>query len=461
MPRASILSGVALRSAMLILVVLALVMGVAGWAILNTTRTAMAAQGQSVILEDVNLLHDAYTTGGEHELTRFIENAVATRSDKQFAFGLFEPSGRVIAGNITRAPSFHGWGSIEAPTAQSEGDPPFLAYTEKLGNRVIVVARSQHTAAAIADAILEALIASGIVIGGAALVIGYASSRRVSVKLAIIDDTLAEVAGGNTEVRLPIGRSSDQIDHVSRQINAHLDRLSDFMGAMRNTIVAIAHDLKSPLGHAYMLLQQAGAARTPREAASMIDDAQTEMDRLSQIIDTVLRISRIEASNDSSSFATFSASDLVRDLAQTFEPVAEAAGQKLNLRLPLAEVPLFGDRRMIQQMLVNLIENASRYAGPNTLIELALEARPTGPALIVGDTGPGVPAAYRAEVLKPFFRIESERTAPGSGLGLALVAAIAARHHARLELTDNRPGLRATIAFPAVPVRRHALPRAA
>jgi signal transduction histidine kinase len=186
------------------------------------------------------------------------------------------------------------------------------------------------------------------------------------------------------------------------------------------------------------------------------------MDSLGELMDTVLRISRIESSDDSSTFATFSASSLVHDLAQTFEPVLESAGQPMTCTLPDLDVPLFGDRRMVQQMLVNLIENAARYAGKGATIELAVEARSGGPTLIVADTGPGIPPERYDDVMQPFFRIATDRSAPGAGLGLALVKAVATRHHAQLELSDNKPGLRVSVSFPPAPVpafRREPAPR--
>jgi len=452
MRRVSILSGTAFRSALLFLLVFAMVLGVAGWAILGVTRSAMLDQTKSYILEDVNLLHDAEATGGDRELTRFIDSVVATRSDKQYAFGLFEPSGRRVGGNVEGMPAFRGWGTLERQPGQAEADPLFIAYVEKLDNRIIVVGRSQHIGTIITGSILNALIIAGVVICGAALLIGYLLSRGVSSKLQVIDETLEEVSRGNSEIRLPVGRSRDQIDHVSLQINAHLDRLSAFMAGMRNTIVAIAHDLKSPLNRAYMLLQDASRARDPDEVSGLLEDASNEMDSLGETMDTVLRISRIESSDDSSSFAPFSATSLVTDLAQTFEPVVESAGQTLRCTLPSSEVEIFGDRRMVQQMLVNLIENASRYAGERAVIDLSIETRASGPALIVADNGKGIPADKYEKVLEPFFRMATDRSAPGSGLGLALVSAVAARHRATLELSDNGPGLRVTVSFPPPPV---------
>jgi signal transduction histidine kinase len=259
------------------------------------------------------------------------------------------------------------------------------------------------------------------------------------------------VSRGNSEVRLPIGPTNDQIDHVSRQINAHLDRLSEFMSGLRNTIVAIAHDLKSPLNRAYLLLQDAAEENDPATMSAKLERAQGEMETLGGVLDTVLRISRIETSDDSSSFTTFSAAELVRDLAQTFEPVLEGNGQTLAWdSVPGSGAPIFGDRKMVQQMLVNLIENASRYAGPAARITLLVRADSAQTAIIVADNGPGIPPDKRDEVFQPFRRLNADRGSPGAGLGLALVKAVTTRHHARIVLGDNQPGLRATVTFPPV-----------
>jgi signal transduction histidine kinase len=451
MRRASVLSGVAFRSALLFLVVFAVVLGVAGFAILKATQAAMDEQIRSAITEDVELLHDANIAGGEAELISFIHDSLTTRSDKQFAFGLFSLGGRPLAGNIEMAPHFRGWGFIEHEIGQSPNSR-FLGFAEVLDDDLIVVGRSTAFMTAISRTILNALILSGIVIVAAALGIGYVLNHGVSRKLEVIDTTLGEVARGNSDVRLPVGRSNDQIDHVSRQINAHLDRLSEFMANMRNTIVAIAHDLKSPLNRAYIVLQDAAAEIEPDKAAEKLGQATAEMDVLRDVLDTVLRISRIETSDDSSGFSVFSGAELLRDLMQTFEPVIETAGQTLRCGdFPADGAPIFGDRKMVEQMLVNLIENASRYAGMGATIELAAAAESGTAKIVVADNGPGIAPEQREDVFRPFRRLNPERNLPGAGLGLALVKAIATRHRAWVELGDNRPGLRVTLTLPAAP----------
>jgi len=99
-------------------------------------------------------------------------------------------------------------------------------------------------------------------------------------------------------------------------------------------------------------------------------------------------------------------------------------------------------------MLVNLIENASRYSPEQASITVGVEDNGGAITLTVADNGPGIPPERYQDVLKPFYRLEAERETPGSGLGLALVKAIASRHQAEIMLSDNRPGLKVSIGFP-------------
>jgi signal transduction histidine kinase len=128
--------------------------------------------------------------------------------------------------------------------------------------------------------------------------------------------------------------------------------------------------------------------------------------------------------------------------------VVEEAGQELVGRRPPVDVPITGDRRMVVEMLVNLITNASRYSPAGSRIELGAAIEDGQPTLVVTDSGPGIPADKRQAVFEPFRRLNPERDERGAGLGLALVKAIATRHRATVELSDNAPGLKVTVRFP-------------
>jgi signal transduction histidine kinase len=97
--------------------------------------------------------------------------------------------------------------------------------------------------------------------------------------------------------------------------------------------------------------------------------------------------------------------------------------------------------------VANLLDNAIKYSPPGSRIVVAGGPSPTGASLAVSDNGPGIPAEFREQAVRRFFRLEASRSTPGTGLGLSLVSAVAKLHGARLCLEDNRPGLKASLAF--------------
>jgi signal transduction histidine kinase len=136
-------------------------------------------------------------------------------------------------------------------------------------------------------------------------------------------------------------------------------------------------------------------------------------------------------------------------LVEIFGPVAEERGIKLELAAPDDSNLLRGDVSMLRQMVANLIENALAYCPAGATITLSAEPRSGGRvALVVADTGPGIPEEERSRVTEPFYRGDADKANRGTGLGLSIVQAIVARHGARLELLDNRPGLRVVVEFP-------------
>ena len=102
---------------------------------------------------------------------------------------------------------------------------------------------------------------------------------------------------------------------------------------------------------------------------------------------------------------------------------------------------------MIQQAVVNLLDNAFKFSPRGGHVRLSAANAESGPLVIVADQGPGIPEADRARATERFFRAESARSTPGSGLGLALVQAVAGLHGGSLRLEDNAPGLRAVLSL--------------
>lgn len=108
---------------------------------------------------------------------------------------------------------------------------------------------------------------------------------------------------------------------------------------------------------------------------------------------------------------------------------------------------VIGSRQLLFQALANLVDNAIKNTPEGGTIALSVERVDGEARLSVRDTGPGIPEADRERVMEPFVRLDNSRSTPGSGLGLALVSAIARLHGAKVELSDNKPGLAVSLVF--------------
>jgi signal transduction histidine kinase len=139
-------------------------------------------------------------------------------------------------------------------------------------------------------------------------------------------------------------------------------------------------------------------------------------------------------------------SDLLRTVLEVYRPALEEKGQQLKETID-NDLGVRGDRELLMQLFANLLENAIRHSPAGAHVALVAQRHSDAVEVSVADNGPGIPEALRSKVLQRFFRLETSRTTPGSGLGLSLAAAVATLHDARLELSDNGPGLRVTVSL--------------
>jgi len=209
----------------------------------------------------------------------------------------------------------------------------------------------------------------------------------------------------------------------------------------------VAHDLRSPLNRLRNRLEGALKRLPPEgEESAEIDAAISETDRLMATFDSLLLIAEAEAGAARNSMSRVDLSALAHDVWELYAPVAEENGIELNMAeaLPLE---VRGNGNLLSQALANLVDNAIKYTPQGGRVTIAAEKNGQGTVLSVADNGPGIPIEDRPRAVERFVRLEASRHSPGTGLGLSLVAAVARLHDARLELSDNHPGLKASVIF--------------
>jgi signal transduction histidine kinase len=181
------------------------------------------------------------------------------------------------------------------------------------------------------------------------------------------------------------------------------------------------------------------------ETFGEIDVAVADIDRVMAIFNALLRLAEIDTGARRSGFVQVNATELGSHAVEFYRPAAELKAVTLTFRA--AELVLVsGDPVLLAQAVGNLIDNALKYAGDNKTVTMDVHQHHNGAVEIsVSDNGPGIPVEDRSKVTERFYRGDSSRGTPGVALGLALVAAVAKLHGGSLELTDNHPGLRATL----------------
>ncbi|MFD1344298.1 sensor histidine kinase [Litorisediminicola beolgyonensis] len=350
------------------------------------------------------------------------------------------------AGNA-RARVSQGQVALDPLPDRPLGQAGYLTEARRLSSGWLVVAESRAPVRALGRTFAALLLLSFAPTLVLSLALGTLIARRTARRVARIERTLDALAQGDLSART--GTTDGRGDDLAR-ISAELDRMAARQeaatDALRQVSTDIAHDLRTPLQRITVLLRALEEETPPDSPArATAERAADEADRAIEIFRALLQIARIEGGQEGAPSDTLDLAALAADMVELYEPAAESAGLRLGAALPETPVLVTGEKRLIGQAIANLIENALRHggAGPVT-VSVDAEAR----ALSVADHGPGIPEDEREKVLQRLYRLERSRTSPGHGLGLALVAAIAQRHGARLVLEDNAPGLRVTMGFP-------------
>lgn len=423
----------------------------------NTER-ALDAETDQTIAAEITGLSEQYQRLGLTGLT----DVLIGRSTRG-AGGLYlltDRSRHPIAGNLD------GWPQI----SKSSGDFVEFDYERRVGGALerhrargraftltggfqLLVARDVHERFETERLFTTALpwsIALMLVLG---LVGGAFMSRNLLQRLETINRTSREIMAGDLSRRVPVTSSDDEFDMLAKNLNRMLMRIEQLMRGMRQVTDSIAHDLRSPLNRLRNRLEGALTHLDPSSVeAGELEAAIVEADQLLGTFNALLLIAEAEAGLDREKMTLIDLRAIVEGVADLYEPVAEERGMALVVSSgpgPTVE----GNSRLIQQALANLIDNAIKYGNAGDSVTISLAETAQGPTLTVADTGPGIPADQHAHVVERFVRLEESRNSPGTGLGLSLVAAVARLHHAHLELADNNPGLRVTIAFSG-PVQR-------
>jgi len=290
---------------------------------------------------------------------------------------------------------------------------------------------------------------------------GGLMSRNILRRLDLINRTAADIIAGDMSRRVPVTSAHDEFDALAESLNRMLDRIQRLMQGVREVTDSVAHDLRTPLTRLRNRLEDTLRHLDPSDAhAAEIEAMMRETDQIITTFNALLLIAEADSGVMRGAISRLDLAPVADDMAELYAPLAEENGVTLEIK-PAGSTVIEGNRSLISQALANLIDNAIKYTPRGGHIAVSTAMTPLGAELTVADTGPGIPPEQRSHVLERFVRLETSRNSPGTGLGLALVAAVARLHGAELHLDDNAPGLKATIRFPRRAPRKAAQPEPA
>ena len=401
-------------------------------------------------------LVDVGESGGLNALAKMVSGHASVAESDEDIFLLTDKANNFIAGNIRPIERFKNWRTIQWQQLPLIGDwttrrssTAVLGKWTETKDGYLFVGDGNGDINDVQSVLLNGLIWGvaisiiSAVAGG--LILGFNAQKRI----ATIENALNAVASGQLKERVPRSSSKDDLDHVATLINATLDRLQKLISSQKQVSSDIAHDLRTPISRMRQKLEIVQQSSTDLQTyRATVDDALLEIDGIAETFDALLRISEIEAGARKMRFVDVDLNSLLTNVTDALTAVAEERGHRIATIVdPTRHKTTFGDRQLLSQLFINLIENSIEHCPAGTEIKVELRNDSGSPAVKIFDNGPGIPADERERVFRRLYRLEKSRSTRGSGLGLSLVAAIAALHNAKVSLADNDPGLIVLVSF--------------
>jgi signal transduction histidine kinase len=389
----------------------------------------------------------------ERQLDAIDQNVKQDSRGVQYA-GLFGADGHKIAGNLQQFPpalkmndSVQGISVVRMLPAGPK-TRTIRAVARRLPNgEALVIGREVDEAREISHVVSQALALGLLPAFCLCLLAGAWLSMRAQKRVEEVNQRVQRIIAGNLRERLPHRDVDEPFSNLAAIVNGMLDEMETMIHALAGVGNDIAHDLRTPLTRARLTLERGRTnATTLEQLQAVADKAIGNIDQSLTIITALLRLAEIENSRRSAAFGTVPLHEMLREVCDIYEPIAE--NKNIDLRVEVRHrLSVRGDRDLLFEAVANVVDNAIKFTPERGKVEIELSRGDHETVIRVTDTGPGISEAERDAVLRRFYRSDKIRNTPGVGLGLNLVAAIVKLHGFRLAIHPG-PGGRVEIICP-------------
>ena len=441
--------------AVVFLVVLAGLSAVAYWGLGQVLR----AEVDRTLVSAARYLHDNGVTAQDID-----ELEIGGVESPEFETQLVDLAGRVVSASgpklrddplVTRRDIATALreGAVFVEVREDDEAHRALATPLKGGparDQVLVVIAELESVHDAQKGLLGLVLALGPVAGLLAGLAGWRVGQRGLRPIARMTADAYAISADDPSPRLELPPSRDEVFRLGETLNGLLGRIQDARRRERDFTADASHELRTPLAVLRAELELARRQADQKELVRALDSAIEESDRLGRLIDDLLLLARVEAGHVSAR-TLIDVAEVTDELLPRFRTLARRRGIALT---STGDAVVRADGRALARAVANLLDNAVRHAPDGGHVELAIDQLLDGIAISVTDDGPGVPPEERDRMTQRFAQLDRAKAAGGSaGLGLAIVAAVAAAHCGRVDL-DEGPlgrGLRVTLCLPAEP----------
>ena len=292
-----------------------------------------------------------------------------------------------------------------------------------------------------------------------ALIVAYFVSRNITLPIRQMQETAQQIAKGDFGRRVRI-KSKDELGELAKSFNTMADELQQKMenlrrmDRMRTDFVAnVSHELKTPLTliRGYIETLEDRAMDDKSTSIKFISIIKEHADRLGNIVNDLLSLSELELSDDSVHKTEFDLKELIDEISLGFGRALAEKKQMLTVSSQGSDLRIRADRDKIEQVFVNLIDNAIKYTKESGCIELSLVEQDRAVCVNVQDNGIGIPKEHRGRVFERFYRVDKARSRDlgGTGLGLSIAKHIVLAHNGKISIeSELNKGTKVSVTLP-------------
>ena len=439
-PLRSVAMTIALRVALATALVCVCVFTLVYAGLAHQTRAALQATVDTDVAGLVDIYHDQKIDGLTARLQERLD--LAPTAGERPLYILLDKDGKALIGKAAQWPALHADRS-EAGIMTVGPDRILARVTQLRGGLKLAVGRSMSLGDATLGDVRLLFIVAILLMVVAAFFIGNFAARRLRSRVTALNGVFDAARDGDFRARADITKRNDELDSLGDHVNETLERVERLLTAQREVSDNIAHEIRTPLTALNARIETALGRCSDPEAVTALQAAQDEVRGTLRLLDALLDIASVEAQRgDMRALADVDLSELAHSLTELYAASAEDAG--LDLVADIADgIVIRADAMQMSRLLVNLLDNALKYGQSDNktgkVIRFTLK---DGPIIILEDDGPGVPDADKLRVFDRYHRgsnVAGKVTLKGHGLGLALVASIAARHNLGIRVEDSHP----------------------